>query len=1023
MSKRLLKIAVIACFSVCFVVVGSLFALRAINGSTSADAYEITLENNEELETEYACGELVSIPSGTIEGNTATRIVVVSPSGKAYETKRITLNEAGRYTVVWYANVGGREVSATKTFLALESVISTSGGATWEYRESLEKDPEKSGITVSLEPQSEFRYNKAIDLTDLSVPFASLYPYHGITNVEEAATKEEYKYNEEARNYIITLTDCYDPSNYVTIDLEWAEDRTYWNFRAGAVGQTAHGLRTRNDNLDTYVVVDGIRYQYYLAPGQGRTSCNKIDGYGLQLYYDVERNLVYITFCRYANNAYTVNERALVADLSNEKIYPNNPFKGFRTGEVYLSIEVKNYIANVANIDIASLGGVSGEEIAKVDMRDSKAPIIEVPESLSDDKAVAAIGEEIRVPDAMVYDLSLPIGTKADVSVYSSYDPSSNKNVSVGLKDGKFTPDKAGIYTVVYSAKDSSGNIATATALLKSVEGVDGKAVKLTAADRVDAEAGNYVLIPNCLVEGLYADANAIKTYLKFEDGEDVLCESDEVFLQGVGRYEVTFVYDTPFKSYTATSEIVAAASDKVDIVAPVLPEYFIKGARYTLDDVYAYEYKARTPDSVIATTYMSSDGGEYVEVDGKDVSVIADTKVRFKYECNGTAVYSDEIKVVNVGSSSDDTLSIKDYFRSEDNALTGTATSDGVKFVSDGIAKSATLNYVNVLALSSFSFDFTVLGEGYKAPSAVTISLVDYYDRENVSALRFSGNAETLVFSMNGEVKATLARAYTDSRITVSYNKGITLAGARYPLNATFASDRIILRVTLEGMDGEAAINVSSLCGRKLSDATSDNAKPVLFLSQTNTGYRPHNEIITIVRASASDIFAPYLESGLKLTVRKPNGAFATSVDGVLLDGTCPVDREYQLKLTDFGIYSILFTYEDQNGGYCTYGWSPIIKDETSPVIRVEGVDENKVYGAAFGSYVTVAEYSVSDNVSGADKILSYVSVIYPSGIMRTIENGGKFVTDERGTYTVLYFCCDETGNYSTFSYSVKVF
>ncbi len=1018
MSRKLLKFILLACSLACITVAGLGIVFNTGNAGR-AGAYEITFEDEDELQSEYAYGELISVPTGSIEGVQTTRFVVIAPSGNMYESAKFTLTETGQYTVVWYATVGGQEVSAEKSFLVTQSAFTVTGGVEWAYTESLEKSSDKDGIKLSLQPESSFRYNSAINLSDPDIPFAHVFPYHGITNIEEATTKEEYKYHEEARNYLITLTDCYDPTNSVTIDLEWQEGRTYWNFRAGAVGQTPHGLRSKLDNPDIQVTIDGTTYQYYFAPGQGSTSCNVMDNYGLKLYYDVAYNRVYITYCRYASNTYTVREKWFVADLVNETIYPNNPFKGFTTGEVYLTISAKNYVGNVANVDIASLGGLEGEEMLKVDMRDTKAPVIELPEALSEGSAFISLNEEIQVPDAIAWDLSLPYGTKANAKVYYAYNPDNPKNVSVGLVNGKFTPNKRGSYTIVYSATDTSGNVGTATVELQCV---DEQAVILTVEEQVAATAGEYVQVPECTVEGLYAGAKTLKTYVRFEDEEEVLLQSDELFLRGVGRYVFTYVFSTPFKTYTATSVITAAASDKVVIEDPVLPEYFIKGASYTLDTVQACEYKARKPIIADAKTYMSADGGEYVEVNSKAVAINADENVRFKYEYDGETKYSEIIKVVDVGLGGE--LSMADLFHSEEDVFTTSASSQGIRYVTNGTAKNATLKYVNVLALSSFSIDFSFLSEGttYVAPASVTFSLVDYCDRNNVVTLSFAGSGDVTRFSLNGVQVATLERSLLDGRTTVTYNDGFNIGGVRYAWTGSFASDRMLLWITMEGINGATCLNIRNLNDRKLTDAKTDRADPSLYVSKLNTGYQPMNRVITIVQASANDIVAPYLESGLRLTVRKPDGSFATSVDGVELNGTCAVDRAYDLKLDEVGIYAVLYEYYDQNGGYCSLGYSPIVKDEVGPVLVAIGVAEGEVVKASVGSTVTIAQCIVADETTDLSALTAWVSVFYPSGVVRAPQNGSTFYAGEKGNYTVLYCCYDEVGNYTTFAYVVQV-
>ena len=1075
MKKKLLKFLAVACSLACIATAGLGTTLSGETELNVVKAYEITLDDESALKSDYAYGDLLSIPMGTIDGEPTTKFIVYSPSGKVYDTASVSLLEEGQYTIVWYANVGGKEVSAKKSFFVTKSAFTLDGGGAYVYKESLDRANAEDGIKVSLDTESTLRYNKALDLTDTSVPFARLFPYQRIDNLEDqfdsyktetdritaelkaqgitdqdkidaeiskqlgSSLSTYCKYTEDARNYLITLTDRYDPTNYVTIDLEWREGNRYFNFRASAVGQKEHGLRGQKSGVEEQVTIDGKVYNYYYAPDQGLTQCNKTDDKGIELYYDAETNRVYATYWVYTTKVdkdgnidrdagYTIHEKELFADLSNEVIYPDNPFKGFTTGEVYLSISAKNYAGATANMDIAALGGVSGQDLLNADMHDTKAPVIAVDETLRDSSLFIAVGEEIEIPTAIAYDLNLPYAeTKATASVYYAYTGDPNKSVLVGTVDGKFTPQKAGAYTIVYTATDPSGNVGTAILELQCVSVVDKKAVKLTVDESVAGVAGANLSIPECTVTGLYTDESALKTYVQFEDGEKKLLNSNSLFLKGVGKYVLTYEYETPLKTYTATCTVTASASDNISLDDPTLPEYFIKGAKYTLDPVYAYEYTAKEPIEKETKVSMRADGGNYVEVNRKEVAINANNTVQFKYEYKDMVTYSEEISVLDVGFGGG--LAAEKYFHSEEGAFTGEATSSGVRYFADGTTPNATLKYINTLSLSSFGFDFTFLKEiknadevkTYTAPTSLTLTLVDYYDRNNKVTLQFTESGGKTEFSIDGERKVALANALLGNKFSVSYANGFIIDSQTYDWNGAFTSDRMLLWVSVNDMVGNTCLEITSLGIGTLKKVTTDKTKPVLTYSELNVGYQSLDTVITIAQAYAYDLIAPYVESGLSLIVTMPDGSFATSEDGVKLDGTCPVNRSYKLKLTMIGVYLIKYTYVEQNGNEYVYVDRPEVQDQISPVITVDGVTANEVRTAAWGATVKVASYTVTDETTATGELKAWVCVFSPSGIVRQIEDG-TFYADEKGKYTVFYHCYDQVGNYTTFKYFVVV-
>ena len=221
-----------------------------------------------------------------------------------------------------------------------------------------------------------------------------------------------------------------------------------------------------------------------------------------------------------------------------------------------------------------------------------------------------------------------------------------------------------------------------------------------------------------------------------------------------------------------------------------------------------------------------------------------------------------------------------------------------------------------------------------------------------------------------------------------------------------------------------DTSVSFSVLCDNTLRNSTSDGAFPTIYLDKVHRGLQTRGKIITIGKASACDIIAPYVESGLALIVKDPNNKIMTSLDGVRLDGTCPVDREYQIRLDDLGTYNVLYEYYDQNGNYCTSNYRPTVKDRTPPTLTVEGRADGDIIGGTWGADIAVANYTVTDDLSAEDAIDSCVEVFYPSGVMRKVDmkNGGTFYAEEKGDYTIFYFAYDEEGNYTTFAYIIRV-
>ncbi|MBR2341047.1 MAG: hypothetical protein IKA72_01385, partial [Clostridia bacterium] len=396
MNKKLLKLLAITACSLTFATTLSLGVASSLGALETAKAYEITFEEDATLQDEYVFGSSLTVPMGTIDGVKANKFMVIAPSGNGYNAETISLNEAGRYTVKWFATVGGKEVFAEKSFVVTKSVYSVEGKASCEYMEDLEiaqyvdgldgftredVTTEGDGIKISIgDDGSSLKYNNVIDLKNFSNdPFIEFHPYQRYWNFWQAPSGSFCELEEDARNYLITLTDCYDPTNYVTIDIEWVGNTYYPTFRAGAVGQVAHGLTPKSDGS---VNIAGESYSVAFEPSSASNGNSCMSQLGLKLFYDTQTQRIYATRPQFtcSKNIGVWHQRVLFSDLANKDIYPDNAFKGFTTGEVYLSLSARNILDGEANMDITSINGVKGKEMLDF-VIDKTAPTIVLDEN------------------------------------------------------------------------------------------------------------------------------------------------------------------------------------------------------------------------------------------------------------------------------------------------------------------------------------------------------------------------------------------------------------------------------------------------------------------------------------------------------------------------------------------------------------------------------------------------------------------------------------------------------------------
>jgi hypothetical protein len=151
---------------------------------------------------------------------------------------------------------------------------------------------------------------------------------------------------------------------------------------------------------------------------------------------------------------------------------------------------------------------------------------------------------------------------------------------------------------------------------------------------------------------------------------------------------------------------------------------------------------------------------------------------------------------------------------------------------------------------------------------------------------------------------------------------------------------------------------------------------------------------------------------------VKAPDGKYAVSVDGVVLDETADYTRSYEIKATALGRYRVTVTAEDSSLNMNVNNSYPItVTEREKPTITLS---KGYATSAKVGENVAVASFTVSDNVN-TDKCRSYVFVKDSKGVLSKVENGNVEVTSA-GVYEIIYICYDSCDNMATVSYKIQV-
>lgn len=699
-------------------------------------------------------------------------------------------------------------------------------------------------------------------------------------------------------------------------------------------------------------------------------------------------------------------------------VFPNGATK---TNTVRLDVEGEYTIIYYATVNGKTISAEKKFSVLKTTV-DIVAPIIKlsIPDGVD---AKVAKGEKVQIPQAVAMDENL-VGEVA-VNVYYAY--GTEKESVVYVQDGFFTPQQIGLYAIEYTAMDAFGNSSTEILYFSCAVAPENISAKLTVEETATVEAGKTVNIPDVSLSGLYEGYDEyIKMYASFEGGERKEISSQAKF-ENVGIYEVVYELVTPLKTYTAVCQLEATASENVTFEKPILPKYLIKNAYHTLEDITAWTYKEKEPQKGVVEVYAIIDGNESnaQKIDYAGYKPQEGKCVQFLYKCGVHSLKSQVIPIVDVGYGDGAKFDIKEYFQG-DFKKTANDELKAIVYTPNATEGTATMEYINPLSYNFFAFEFIVPNTGANNTiGAIVLTLTDYYDENNQIEFRFENNAGFMCYSMNGAKAIMSGKAFTDVSYTFKYDvqEEEFLVSGQYFKVQPLKSDKLFMSITIEDFKGEnCQLGVRKVMNQVFdSSINSDKYSPKIN-AYDYTGLYEVGTIVDLAKVDVTDAVSPFYEMNFSLTVKDPDGRYVTTYDsGVLLDGSQTVES-CQIQLTKYGEYLLEYYYYDQWGKKNEMAESFFfVEERIAPVIEIDGIEDGSIVEVAYLSKVTVANYTLEDNVSEVEKIVSFVEVYGPDYVHEILTDKTFFAT-KKGEYTVIYIAFDELGNIAVKTYIVRV-
>jgi hypothetical protein len=1003
------------------------------------NAYAATL-SEVSLENEYMINSELSIPKATLTLNDVTQDashVIVYPSGKASAKSDVVLDELGKYTIEYSAYFNNRKYSNTVEFRVINSLYSfdysdTAKATRYTDYQLTEYDGSVStldGLLVEMPKDSIFRYNKIIDLTDMTEK-SSLITFSILPDVIGT---------EDFQHLYFRLTDINDSSNYITISFHDVQknELTYgnvnkdnvdiWNVysytftrayvKAGASFQAMVGMEITRDEDKIHI---NNEYGHNTPTSfHGTPIIDNTTGLATNI---IAGNQSSVNI-NYAEREVYVNDNdglGLVVDLDSKQ-FNSKLWDGFSDGKAYLSMWAEDYTskkpAKVFVYDIAN------DKLNDEKLVDDEAPEINVDYLGANKNTLpnGIVGYAYPLFNATAKDF---VDGNCEVSTLVYYNYNSTNRSLCKIVDGKFTPNRSGRYTVINEATDKSGNVSkelyyidvldTAYQVNLSVSNIINECnigTKLTLGNlQVDLPDGfyQYKTVVVCNSKEYEVEGN---TFVPKQKGTHTVLYKVTDFL---GR---NFEYTYNFESLT---DGVAVAFDNV-----VFNKYFISGNTYELPKLEAYDFSTDNNGVLVELQkYLTDSNGRNLVTD-TFVPVVSESgqNVTIEYVYNDVVVQSYSVKCFITKNETG--IDMSKYFATLNGEVTIGTLPAGlyINTLTDG----AKVEFINYLTADKFKLEFNVNKEKNNFRNFI-IYLKDAYDESNQIVIDFKNDGNNASVRVNNDKNTyQLSSTFLDDtyKFNVVYDAISNTISTDDDLGVTislndfegFNSNMILVSMEFAGVKGESEVILANLDGQPLNNQTIDAISPKLVFDGEYKKQYSINTEFQLYQAYASDVLSPNIK--FTLTVKDPNGSVIHSKDGMKLENVAP--DQYTITFDQYGKYSLVYKVVDGSGRSRQYVINLDVSDEIKPELTLSSETE---INATVGQLVKIPTATAKDNLDEELKI--YVYLINSNGestpLQGTFNNENSFRPLEKGVYKVKYLVSDSAGNFTMKVITVNV-
>ena len=905
----------------------------------------------------------------------AESMTVVCPSGGVYGGDKFTMSQAGKYQITYHATVDGEPVEETCYYMAIrmpQNIIKADTEVSfgmYEVESPYTLTKETYGAIVTMRAGEKVSFTTNVKTSRLTADYS----------IVDLIVMPSVFRETDFERLTIRVSDAENANNYVDIIVISSNmvdgDGQISYVQAGAAGQQPGGYEgsTFHTNSATYGTAVEHSFRAYGHTGDFRSNPTVSEN-SLTIAIDNEERKVY---CGPYTNKDTT--KLLVNDLDDSGHYKGNPWGGFTSDEVTVTITADRFVKASGKILVKSFADFDLSE----NIEDTVAPQINVNYDKNQAMPTAQVGKEFPIFPFVARDA---LDAQLKTNVFVNYIDAHGQKITVENDGESFFVKYAGTYEIIYCAEDYSGN-KTEEVLVINAEEVTPNIYVAIETPLVEADAYQTVSIP--MADQMQAFGGS--GYLSVERAvynpkNQEMDIKDELQLTMLGDYKVVYsvtdyLGNTEYGIMTVRS---MPLEKPIFIETPAFDSALIKGFTYELPQPFVVETSEGDIQEVVCKTYVN---GELVndsfKADGEEMTI--------RYVADGKTGKNEWETTLSVVDTENGKYKSKYFYTEGDVEILDEKAYLEFVFDANSSAQFITPLYTQAFGITlaydkaktNFSSMYFTLTDAANRNHSITMHF--FYNpaedswmaqlQNSAGKFSYATSKDILTFALSDDGKKIIDTSGIATATLSNYDNGEPFQGF---------SNTLYWTLGFEGVQGESSLRVTQVCNQSLGhnkssiDKAKDEIKPVIILDDEFLMRQKLGSKAQIPTAKAYDVLGQIKE--FTITVEKVGG-------DVIASG--PATETLDFTLDQAGYYTVTYFAKDSNGNKESIPYTILVNDETAPVLTVKN---NLKSQYKQGDTIKIPTYTATDN---GENCYVQVTLILPNNELRMLQY------NENGTIT----------------------